>query len=253
MIELRDLTVRFGGHEAVRHASFAAEPGEWVVLIGPNGAGKTSVLRAMCGLLQFDGEILVDGRDVRSLSRRELARIVAFVPQAPETPHELTVAEYVLLGRTPHIGYFAAEGSADRRAAASALDRLELSPFAERALGSLSGGELQRVVLARALAQEAPILLLDEPTTALDLGRQQQALELIDSLRTDCLTVVSTMHDLTLAGQYAARLLLLDRGVVVAEGTPEEVLSVANLSAHYDARVRVVHDEDGIFVLPLRG
>jgi iron complex transport system ATP-binding protein len=207
----------------------------------------------MCGLLPFDGEILVDGRDVRSLSRRERARIVAFVPQTPETPHELTVAEYVLLGRTPHIGYFAAEGSADRRAAASALDRLELSPFAERPLGSLSGGEVQRVVLARALAQEAPILLLDEPTTALDLGRQQQALELIDSLRTDGLTVVSTMHDLTLAGQYAARLLLLDRGVVVAEGTPEEVLSVANLSAHYDARVRVVQDEDGIFVLPLRG
>ena len=253
MIELRDLTVRFGGHEAVRHASFAAEAGDWVVLIGPNGAGKTSVLRAMCGLLPFDGKILVDGRDVRSLSRRELARIVAFVPQTPETPHELTVAEYVLLGRTPHIGYFAAEGSADRRAAASALDRLELSPFAERPLGSLSGGEVQRVVLARALAQEAPILLLDEPTTALDLGRQQQALELIDALRTDGLTVVSTMHDLTLAGQYAARLLLLDRGVVVAEGTPEEVLSVANLSAHYDARVRVVQDEDGIFVLPLRG
>ena len=253
MIELRDLTVRFGGHEAVRHASFAAEAGDWVVLIGPNGAGKTSVLRAMCGLLPFDGKILVDGRDVRSLSRRELARIVAFVPQTPETPHELTVAEYVLLGRTPHIGYFAAEGSADRRAAASALDRLELSPFAERPLGSLSGGEVQRVVLARALAQEAPILLLDEPTTALDLGRQQQALELIDSLRTDGLTVVSTMHDLTLAGQYAARLLLLDRGVVVAEGTPEEVLSVANVSAHYDARVRVVQDEDGIFVLPLRG
>jgi iron complex transport system ATP-binding protein len=253
MIELHDLTVSFDGHEAVRHASFAAESGEWVVLIGPNGAGKTSVLRAMCGLVPFEGEILVDGRDVRSLSRRELARIVAFVPQSPETPHELTVAEYVLLGRTPHIGYFAAEGSADRRAAASALDRLELSPFAERPLGSLSGGELQRVVLARALAQEAPILLLDEPTTALDLGRQQQALELIDSLRTDGLTVVSTMHDLTLAGQYAARLLLLDRGVVVSEGTPEEVLSVANLSAHYDARVRVVQDEDGIFVLPLRG
>jgi ABC-type cobalamin/Fe3+-siderophores transport system ATPase subunit len=253
MIELRNLTVRFDGHEAVRHASFAAEAGDWVVLIGPNGAGKTSVLRAMCGLLPFEGQILVDGRDVRSLSRRDLARIVAFVPQAPETPHELTVAEYVLLGRTPHIGYFAAEGSADRRAAASALDRLELAPFAGRPLGSLSGGELQRVVLARALAQEAPILLLDEPTTALDLGRQQQALELIDSLRTDGLTVVSTMHDLTLAGQYAARLLLLDRGLVVAEGTPEEVLSVANLSAHYDARVRVVQDEDGIFVLPLRG
>ena len=176
------------------------------------------------------------------------------MPQAPETPHELTVAEYVLLGRTPHIGYFAAEGSADRRAAASALDRLELSPFAERPLGSLSGGELQRVVLARALAQEAPILLLDEPTTALDLGRQQQALELVDSLRADGLTVVSTMHDLTLAGQYAgAALAARPRRRSSPKGTPEEVLSVANLSAHYDARVRVVQDEDGIFVLPLRG
>jgi iron complex transport system ATP-binding protein len=253
MIELHDLTVRFDGHVAVRGASFAAESGEWIVLIGPNGAGKTSVLRAVCGLLPFEGEVLLDGHDARRLGRRELARIVAFVPQSPATPPELTVAEYVLLGRTPHIGYFAVEGAADRRAAAGALERLELDGFAERPLGSLSGGELQRVVLARALAQEAPILLLDEPTTALDLGRQQQVLELIDSLRCDGLTVVSTMHDLTLAGQYAARLLLLDRGVVAAEGTPEQVLSVANLSAHYDARVRVVHDDDGIFVLPLRG
>jgi iron complex transport system ATP-binding protein len=252
MIELRDLSVRFDGHLAVRGASFAAEPGEWIVLIGPNGAGKTSVLRAVCGLLPFEGEILLDGNDVRRLGRRELARVVAFVPQAPATPAELTVAEYVLLGRTPHIAYFAVEGAADRRAAADALERLELGEFAERPLGSLSGGELQRVVLARALAQEAAILLLDEPTTALDLGRQQQVLELIDSLRRDGLTVVSTMHDLTLAGQYAERLLLLDRGAVVAEGTPEQVLSVANLSAHYDARVRVVHDDDGIFVLPLR-
>jgi ABC-type cobalamin/Fe3+-siderophores transport system ATPase subunit len=253
MIELHNLTVRFDGHVAVRSASFAAQSGEWIVLIGPNGAGKTSVLRAVCGLLPFEGEVLLDGHDVRRLGRRELARVVAFVPQSPATPPELTVAEYVLLGRTPHIGYFAVEGAADRRAAAGALERLELDGFAERPLGSLSGGELQRVVLARALAQEAPILLLDEPTTALDLGRQQQVLELIDSLRCDGLTVVSTMHDLTLAGQYAARLLLLDRGVVAAEGTPEQVLSVANLSAHYDARVRVVHDDDGIFVLPLRG
>src|SRR5439155_1496610 len=126
--------------------------------------------------------------------------------QIPETPPELTVAEYVLLGRTPYLGYFGAEGRADRLAAERALERLELRPFAERHLGSLSGGELQRAVLARAVAQEAPILLLDEPTTALDLGRQQQALELVHSLRDDGLTIVSTMHDLTLAGQYADRL-----------------------------------------------
>ena len=240
MIELRGLTVRFDGAYAVRDVSFKVETGEWVVLIGPNGAGKTSALRAICRLLPFGGRVLLDGLDTNRLGRREVARIAAFVPQAPETPPELTVGEYVLLGR------------ADRFAAERALHRLELGSFAERTLGSLSGGELQRAVIARALAQESPILLLDEPTTALDLGRQQQALELIDSLRSEGLTVVSTMHDLTLAGQYADRLLLLDRGAVVAEGPAAEVLIEPNVASYYGANVRVVQDEGGIFVLPLR-
>ena len=252
MIELRDLAVRFGNTEAVRDLSLEVVNDEWVMLIGPNGAGKTSVLRALCGLLPFDGVARVDGRDVHTFGRRELARLMAFVPQNPATPSELTVAEYVLLGRTPHLGYLGVDGRRDRKAVANALERLDLLPFAERGLGSLSGGELQRAVLARALAQESPILLLDEPTTSLDLGRQQQALELIDSLRRDGLTVLSTMHDLTLAGQYADRLVLLDRGTVVAEGSPTEVLSAANLAAYYGASVRIVSDEAGLFVLPTR-
>ncbi len=252
MIELRNLSVRFGAVEVVRDVTLEVAADEWVMLIGPNGAGKTTVLRVLGGLLPFDGAVRVEGRDVREFARRELARLVAFVPQSPLTPPELTVAEYVLLGRTPHLGYLAAEGRRDRQAAGRALDRLELLPFAERRLGSLSGGELQRVVLARALAQEAPILLLDEPTTSLDLGRQQQVLELVDSLRGDGLTVVSTMHDLTLAGQYADRLVLLDRGSVVAEGGADEVLSASNLAAFYGASVRVVSDEQGLFVLPRR-
>ena len=252
MIELRDLTVRFGSTEAVRELSLEVSNDEWVMLIGPNGAGKTSVLRALCGLLPFDGAARVDGRDVGTFGRRELARLMAFVPQNPATPSELTVAEYVLLGRTPHLGYLGVDGRRDRKAVAHALERLDLLPFAERGLGSLSGGELQRAVLARALAQEAPILLLDEPTTSLDLGRQQQALELIDSLRRNGLTVLSTMHDLTLAGQYADRLVLLDRGTVAVEGTPSEVLSTANLAAYYGASVRIVSDEAGLFVLPTR-
>ena len=132
------------------------------------------------------------------------------------------------------------------------MRRLELEPFAARPLGSLSGGELQRTVLARALAQEAPVLLLDEPTTALDLGRQQLVLELVDELRDDGLTVVTTMHDLTLAGQYAQRLVLLDGGAVVAEGTAAEVLSAPNVAAHYGANVRVIEDDAGVFVLPVR-
>ncbi|HXR12129.1 MAG TPA: ABC transporter ATP-binding protein [Gaiellaceae bacterium] len=253
MIELRDLAVRFDGYEAVRGLSLDVASDEWVMLIGPNGAGKTSVLRALCGLLPYDGAVSLDGRDIRSFGRRELARVIAFVPQNPVTPAELTVAEYVLLGRTPHLGRLAVEGRRDRTIAARALERLDLLPFAERGLGSLSGGELQRAVLARALAQEAPVLLLDEPTTSLDLGRQQQVLELVDSLRADGLTVLSTMHDLTLAGQYADRLVLLDRGEVVVEGPPGEVLSPANLAAHYGASVRVVHDDGNVYVLPHRG
>jgi cobalamin transport system ATP-binding protein len=252
VIETRDLWVRFGPVAAVRGLTLRAESGGWTALIGPNGAGKTSALRALAGLVPYDGEILVDGRDARRLGRRALARLVAFVPQKPETPAALTVAEYVLLGRTPHISYLGGEGRSDRAAATRALRRLELETFAQRPLGSLSGGELQRAVLARALAQEAPLLLLDEPTTALDLGRQQLVLELVDALRADGLTVVTTMHDLTLAGQFAERLVLLNEGSVVAEGAAAEVLSAPNVAAHYGANVRVVEEDGRVFVLPVR-
>ncbi|HEY3551053.1 MAG TPA: ABC transporter ATP-binding protein [Gaiellaceae bacterium] len=252
MIETRDLWVRFGPVAAVRGLTLRAEAGAWTALIGPNGAGKTSALRALAGVAAYDGDVLLDGRDARRVGRRAVARLVAFVPQKPETPSALTVAEYVLLGRTPHIAYLGGEGRRDREAATRALRRLELESFAERPLGSLSGGELQRAVLARALAQEAPVLLLDEPTTALDLGRQQLVLELVDALRGDGLTVVTTMHDLTLAGQYAERLVLLDEGSVVADGPPTEVLSAPNVAAHYGANVRVVEGEAGVFVFPVR-
>jgi cobalamin transport system ATP-binding protein len=252
VIETRDLWVRFGPLAAVRGLSLRVEVGGWTALIGPNGAGKTSALRALAGLVRYEGEIAVDGRDARALGRRALARLVAYVPQKPETPAELTVAEYVLLGRTPHISYLGGEGRGDREAAARALRRLDLEDFAERRLGSLSGGELQRTVLARALAQEAPVLLLDEPTTSLDLGRQQLVLELVDALRADGLAVVTTLHDLTLAGQYADRLVLLDSGAVVAEGPAGEVLSAPNVANHYGARVRVLEADGSVIVVPVR-
>jgi iron complex transport system ATP-binding protein len=252
VIETRDLWVRFGPVAAVRGLSLRAESGGWTALIGPNGAGKTSALRALAGLVPFDGDVRIEDQDVRRLGRRALARLVAFVPQKPETPPELTVAEYVLLGRTPHISYLGGEGKRDRDAATRALRRLDLEEFAQRPLGSLSGGELQRAVLARALAQEARVLLLDEPTTSLDLGRQQLVLELVDELRQDGLTVVTTLHDLTLAGQYAEHVVLLDGGSVVAEGAAADVLSAPNVAAHYGANVRVIEDEHGVFVVPVR-
>jgi len=252
-VEVSEMSVTLGRTTVVRGISTTVERGEWVALIGPNGAGKTTILRALGGLVPFAGQVLLEGHAVSKSSRREIARRIALVPQHPQTPPELTVAEYVLLGRTPHIGYLATETRSDRLAAERAIARLALRPFTERSLGSLSGGELQRVVLARALAQEAPILLLDEPTSALDLGRQQQALELVDSLRRDDeLTVVSAMHDLSLAGQYADRLLLLDRGQVVAEGSALEVLSEASIASYYGASVRVIHENGSVFVLPRR-
>jgi len=245
--------VRLGGARVVHEVSATIARGEWVGLIGPNGAGKTTILRALAGLVPFAGEVALDKRPIGSGARRAIARRVALVPQSPRMPAELTVAEYVLLGRTPHIGYLGNEQRSDRLAAERAIARLGLRPFASRPLGSLSGGERQRASLAQALAQDAPLLLLDEPTSALDLGAQQQALELIDWLRREeALTVISAMHDLSLAGQFADRLLLLDHGHLVADGPASEVLSEQSIAAHYGASVRILREEGGVFVLPRR-
>jgi iron complex transport system ATP-binding protein len=248
-LALERVRVELGGRNVVDGVSFAVEPGEWVTLIGPNGAGKTTLLRAVAGLVGHAGTISVGGEPIRRLGRREVARRVAVVPQVPLMPDGMNVREYVLLGRTPYVSYLGREGRRDVTAAAEAMERLDLAGLAGRQLGTLSGGERQRVVLARALAQEARLLLLDEPTSALDAGRQQEALELIDALRLDAgLTVVAAMHDLTLAGQYASRLLLLSGGRIVAHGGPAEVLTEALIAEHYGARVRVL---DGA-VIPVR-
>src|SRR5207253_4133756 len=161
--------------------------------------------------------------------------------------------EYVLLGRTPHISYLGGESTRDRRVAAAAIERLELDPLAHRLLSTRSGGERQRAVLARALAQEASVLLLDEPTSALDVGHQQQVLELVDALRREHgLAVLSAMHELTLAGQYADRIVLLAAGRIAATGSPREVLTEQALGALYEARVRVIEDGGQFVVVPVR-
>jgi iron complex transport system ATP-binding protein len=165
----------------------------------------------------------------------------------------MTVSEYVLLGRTPHLGPLAREGRRDRDAAARALERLDLLEHRERPLGTLSGGEKQRAVVARALAQEARVVLLDEPTAALDVGHQQQALELLDALRAESgLTLVAAMHDLTLAGLYAGRMALLDRGRIAADGPPREVLTADALARHYGASIDIVPVDGRIAVVPRR-
>jgi len=253
VIELNSVTVRLGGRPVVDSVDLDVGEGEWVAVIGPNGAGKTTLLRAVAGLVPFTGSILLDGRPAGELKRSEISRLLAVVPQEPSTPPWMTVGEYVLMGRTPHLGPLAREGARDREAAGQALARLDLLGYEERRLGTLSGGEKQRVVVARALAQEARIVLLDEPTASLDIGHQQQALELLDLLREESgLTLVAAMHDLTLAAQYADRMVLLDAGRIVAEGAPAEVLTEALIASHYGASIDVIPAGGRVAVIPRR-
>jgi iron complex transport system ATP-binding protein len=253
-LEAREVGVVLDDVRVVDEVGFTLEEGDWLGLIGPNGAGKTTILKAVGGLVPYAGSIRLQGDEVAGLRRREVARRVAVVPQIPVIPPDTSVLEYVVLGRTPHLGYAGSPGRRDVRAARSALARLDGAHLVDRRLGSLSGGERQRAVLARAVAQDASLLLLDEPTSALDVGAQQQVLELVASLRAEAgLTVLSAMHDLTHAGQYADRLLLLDGGREQASGTPHQVLTEELILRYFGASVRIVSDaETGIAVVPLR-
>lgn len=254
MLAVDGVTVCYQAAVAVDDVTVSAAAGEWVGLIGANGAGKSSLLRAVAHLVRYAGDVRVGAESMAQQSTRRRARLVAYVPQQPELPAGMSVLDYTLLGRTPHIGYFGVETNQDRRHCLEVLERIGLAALADRMLSTLSGGELQRAVLARALAQQAPVLLLDEPTSALDLGRRVDALELVDELRRERgLTVLSAMHDLTLAAQFADRLVLLSGGRLVASGAPAAVLDEELLSASFGGRVRVLTDEDGqLLVVPQR-
>jgi iron complex transport system ATP-binding protein len=239
----------------LRTVSCAVAGGGWLALIGPNGAGKSTLIRAMAALIPYTGTITLGQADARAMKPRDRARTLAYVPQEPVLPPDLTVTQYVMLGRTPHLGYLAVPGRHDRERAGAAMERLDVGRFANRRLARLSGGERQRVVLARALAADPAVLLLDEPTSMLDVGHEQHVLELVDGLRKETsLTVVSTLHDLTVAGQYADELVLMDGGQVVARGTPAAVLTKTLIESVYAARVNVITGSDGHpVVAPRRG
>jgi len=253
-LALRSVTARYGTRVVASSVSLDVPAGSWVAVIGPNGAGKSSLLKSIVGVVAHDGEILLDGTPVSGLSARERARAVAYAPQSPELPERLTVTDYVLLGRTPHLAPLARERRADLAIVEQVLGRLDLAGLARRALRTLSGGERQRAVLARVLAQQAGLLLLDEPTTGLDIGHAQALLDLVDRLRAEeGATVVSTLHDLTLSAQYADRLVLMDGGAVVAAGTPAEVLTRETVRRHYAANVEILTTGDGnVVVTPTR-
>jgi iron complex transport system ATP-binding protein len=252
-LEVVGLSAAYGRTRVLDGVRFTVEPGGWLAVIGPNGSGKSTLLRSVLGLQRHEGQVRIDGVPATGMARRDRARLLAYAPQRPVLPEGISTLEYVTLGRTPHRPLLAAPRRIDREVVADVLQRLDLAPMADRLVATLSGGEQQRAVLARALAQRPRVLMLDEPTAALDLGHAQQVLDLLDRLRRqDGLTVVSTLHDLTLAGQYADRLTLLADGRVVAEGTPAQVLTPEALAAHYGARAQVVSGPHGPAVLPVR-
>ncbi|MDV6012673.1 ABC transporter ATP-binding protein [Haloechinothrix sp. LS1_15] len=252
-LTLSEVSAGYGDAPVLHGITVTVRAGGWLAVVGPNGAGKSTLLKSMAGLAHATGEILLFGQTLGSLPRKRLARTIGYAPQQPAIPEGLTVTDYVLLGRTPHLGPLARDGSTDHAVVADALTRMDLTAFAARRLHTLSGGERQRAVLARVLAQRASVLLLDEPTTGLDLGHAQALLEQVDQLRaTHGLTVVSTVHDLTSAAQYAEDLLLLSGGEAVANGRPAEVLTTRRIEHHYAATVDVLHRDGGIVVAPRR-
>jgi iron complex transport system ATP-binding protein len=245
MLSVRALRVGYGSREVLRGVDLDVAQGEVVGLVGPNGGGKSTLLRAIArGLDPRGGHVQIAGEDTRSLNARELARKLAMVPQDPTLPLGYHAEEIVVMGRTPYLGFLEQEGPQDLRKAGEALRIVGAEDLAQRRVEELSGGERQNVVLARALAQETPLLLLDEPTANLDIGHQVLVAKLLRRLaRERGIAVLAALHDLTLASLYCDRLVLLAEGRVVAEGAPRGVLTPENLREAYGANVLITELE----------
>jgi len=255
-VTVRNLRCSLGETEVLRGLDLQLAPGELLGILGPNGAGKSTLLRCLAGLLPFEGTIEVAGRALSSASRippRDLARQVALMHQ-DAAPTAFPAADVVMMGRYPHQSRFRGESADDRRLVAQAMAFTSTEALALQPLDQMSGGERQRVLFAKALAQDTPILLLDEPSASLDLSHQQQTFRYAQTLAAGGRTVVAAVHDLRLAARYCTRVVLLAEGRVLAQGTPTEVFSPRNLEAAYGVQVRVyVNPATGQFDFHLRG
>lgn len=248
MLNIDSLTVSYGSKAVLHEVSLDIEPGEILALIGPNGAGKSTLIRAVSGVVPISsGRISFDGKDLSNLSTGQRARVLAVVPQARQLGGAFSVEQVVMMGRTPYLNWLGRESESDRAAVRLALKQASLDSFAERQIANLSGGEQQRVLLARALAQSTPVLLLDEPTNHLDLHHQTNLLSLVRNLTLEKqLTVVMALHDLNLVSFVADKVALLVDGRLESLGTPHEVLRAEQISAAYHTRVEVViHPDTG--------
>jgi cobalamin transport system ATP-binding protein len=246
MLEIQSLSVRYGSRQILYDLDLTVQPGEILAVVGPNGAGKSTLIRTASGVLRpSHGRVLVNEQDLAALSDMQRARLLAVVPQNNQLPGTFSVYQTALMGRTPYLNWLGHTGPSDHAMTQIALEQTQMSAFANRLVGDLSGGEKQRVLLARALAQDAPLLLLDEPTTYLDLQHQSGLLNLIRKLcQEKTLAVLIVLHDLNLASVYADRVALLVDGKLQAVGNPDQVLTSETLSAVYHVPVHVIPHPD---------
>jgi iron complex transport system ATP-binding protein len=239
MLSVQNITIGYGVCEVVKDISFALRNGEILAIVGANGAGKTTLLKSLNATLPLmSGEILLDEKPLKNYSRREIARKITVIAQENETRFPISVLDFVLAGRFAHGGNFGWETERDLQIALNSLEICDLKNYENRMMNQLSGGERQRVILARALATEANILLLDEPTTNLDLSHQALMFRLVKERCKGCESAaIIITHDLNLASEFADEILLLKRGQMIAKGTPEQVLTKENLQEIFDIGV----------------
>lgn len=234
-LETKAITLAYGEKKVIDDVTFRVMPGELVGLVGPNGSGKSTIIKALSRVITpYSGKVLINGQDISQIKRKELSLLISVVPQTPILPSAFTAFEIVLMGRHPHLSLLQYEGPKDVDITWQAMEQTSTQCLAERRVGELSGGEIQCVVIARALAQQTQSILLDEPTANLDISRQ---IEILDLIKGQCqiskLAVMVAMHDLNLAVHYCDRLLLINNGKIHAEGTPAEVINAKNLEEVY--------------------
>lgn len=255
-IEIRNVNFSYGKRRILEDVSLSIPSSEFVAVIGPNGSGKTTLLQCLLGIRRADsGEVFIQGLPIKTLSRKALAQKLAFLPQDTSTEFAFTVREVVAMGRYPYLSRFQTASANDARIIEKALSITDTSHLAHQSITELSGGERQRTFLARSIAQETPLLLLDEPTANLDMSHQVEMLELAKHLVSQNRTVIAAIHDLSLASRYADRVILLYQGRAVSDGPPQAVITERNLEQYFHIRTMVQPNSrlqnGGLIVTPI--
>jgi iron complex transport system ATP-binding protein len=249
-LDARNVRVTLGGKAIIQDVSLTLKKSEIVALVGPNGAGKTTLVRALAGLIPFTGAVTLGGKPIETLSLRQRARNIAYLPQGHVFHWPMRVDAVVALGREPHADPFKQQNEADRLAVRRAMAATATEGFADRAIDSLSGGEKARVAIARALSTEAPVLIADEPTASLDVRHQLVVMALLQKIAHEGTTVLAIIHDLTLAMRFADRVIVLDQGRVVTDGPPGEALTPQRVGNVFGISVDRVDTAEGPLLIP---